>query len=112
VAAIAYAGGLLALSDAQLLIGLLIVVGGLYWLGARRKCLFHLHIEDGQVRETAGHVPQRFVADVEQLCRFWQIDRGWIKGRRRGRRIVISVGGGIGPEHAQVFRNAWNYPVV
>jgi hypothetical protein len=101
----------IALTRGLLLGGLLLLAAVIVWLGARRRVVFRIRIEEGKVQRVAGDAPHAFVEEVERLCRFWGIDRGWIKGIRRGRRIAVTTGGGMGREHAQAFRNAWNYPV-
>jgi hypothetical protein len=107
------ATAVLALSEAApLVIGLLLAAGLVLWLGARRRVVFRIEVADGEVRQVLGEAPDHFVQEVGRLCRFWGIERGWIQGVRRGPRVAVDVGGGMDRrQHAQVFRNAWNYPV-
>lgn len=111
MATLAVQGVLLAAATPAILVVVLLLAGLVWWLSRRQARVFRIGVENGKVRDVDGSVPRRFVEDVEQLCQFWQIDEGWITGTRKGSRMVISVGGGIGQQHAQVFRNAWNYPV-
>jgi hypothetical protein len=96
---------------ALFVITLLVLAAIVLWVSARRRRLFRIHIEAGEVRDVQGAAPDQFVKEVGRLCQFWQIDQGWVQGMRRGQRVAISVGGGIERQQAQIFRNAWNYPI-
>ncbi len=68
---------------------------------------FVLAIDEGKVRLKRGKVLGQFVAECQQICAEWKVERGSIRGVRYSGRVALRFSREIPPEHHQRFRNAW-----
>lgn len=87
---------------------ILALVGAAFWYALRPKWVFTVRIENGAVAFTAGQVTRSFVHDVADVCQKARVSVGEIRGRSRGRAIVLAFYGAIPGECQQQLRNLWH----
>jgi hypothetical protein len=91
-------------------LALVSLVGVAFYLALQPRYLFMVRIQNGLVRLAKGKLTRVSLEEIEQVCREGQIARGWIGGRKRGRRVVLAFSRTIPSSYQQRLRNLWTLP--
>jgi Protein of unknown function (DUF3634) len=83
-----------------------LVVAG-FWFVLQPRYAFVIRIEGGAPRITRGKVTPAFARAVAQVCAELGVQRGWVGGVYRGRRIALAFSRGMARQCRQRLRNAW-----
>jgi len=78
------------------------------WSVARPRPAFVVRITSGVPRVTSGTVTPAFLAEIAEVCRRHEIQRGTVNGVVRDRRISLAFSGSITPASRQQLRNLWS----
>jgi hypothetical protein len=84
------------------------VVAAIAWLIANARYVFWVRIRNGAPSVGRGKVAAPFLRDLLDVCGQYSIERGWVGGLRRGRRIQLVFSRSIPEPCRQQLRNLWN----
>ena len=82
-------------------------VGALCWFAAQSRYEFIITIDGGVARTTRGKVTANFFRQVAEACRRNGVERGWVGGVRKGKRIALVFSGHFPKNCQQQIRNEW-----
>ena len=71
------------------------------------RCAFVIQIAQGTPKAVRGKVTAAFLEQVREVCEQQGVRRGMVRGRIRGRRIVLGFSPSIPPNGQQRLRNWW-----
>lgn len=87
------------------------VLGGIalwvVWKLAQARFVFVVRIRHGVARLAHGTLPHAYLQLIGEVCSEHSIQRGWVSGLRRGRRITLLFSRRIPPACRQRLRNQW-----
>lgn len=96
-------------SDTLFAVALLAVLGGIVWAVMQPRYEFALRVRGGRVTPTRGKVTAAFLETVTGIVQENGVERGWIAGERRGKRVRLAFNRSFPAGAAQQLRNAWNF---
>ena len=93
----------------DLLVKLVVVglIAAVCWAAVRSRDVFVVRIRAGEARVTRGRVPVGFVQRIAEACQRSGVQRGWVRGVQRGRRIALAFSRSIPRGCQQQLRNEW-----
>ena len=83
----------------------LVVTG--FWFAFKPRYDFAIRIQQGVPMVTHGKVTAAFLLEVAEVCRQLGVQRGWVGGVRRGRKIMLSFSRRMPEAARQRLRNLW-----
>jgi hypothetical protein len=87
-----------------LILGLVI---GVFWFALRPRYVFVIAIVKGEPRLTQGKVTRAMLQQVGEICAEYGVERGWVGGILRGRKVSLTFSSRIQPRCRQRLRNLW-----
>jgi hypothetical protein len=78
-----------------------------FWSILQPQYAFEIRIEGGQANARKGKVTSTFLVGVAEICQECGVNRGWIAGVRRGRRIALRFSRHFPRDSRQRLRNEW-----
>lgn len=86
---------------------LIVVVAGAAWLLFGVRFEFRIRIRRGALSLINGKMTRDGLTELKSICEDWHIERGWIGGVRRGKRIKLSFSRSVPAGCRQQIRNMW-----
>ncbi|MBI3469026.1 MAG: DUF3634 family protein [Planctomycetes bacterium] len=87
-----------------LAVGLVLAV---CWIAIRPRYTFVVRIKAGSPRVTRGKVAVTFLRRIAEVCERNRVQRGWVGGIQKERRIALAFSRHIPPDCRQQLRNEW-----
>jgi hypothetical protein len=87
---------------------LIVVVMLLVCFACLPRYVFLLRIENGEPRVKKGKLTPAFLQFVAEACRDHGVERGWVRGVKRGKQIVLTFASGLSFGFQQRIRNGWH----
>lgn len=84
------------------------VAAATWWVVAKPQAVFIVRVHAGRPLTIKGKVTGAFLATVDEVFREFGLQKGEIRGVRRGRRLALWFSGDVPPNARQRLRNWWS----
>src|SRR5687767_12364480 len=83
------------------------LAGGVLYLACRPRYVFLVRVVNGETRVSTGKVTSAFLTQLAETCGRTGVQRGWVGGVLRGKRVALRFSRSIPTDCRQRLRNLW-----